>query len=344
MPLFCGSTPTEGCAVPRALADVLGIAPESLTTLQNLGIKVSQGLRTGCNDFFYVDLIESIDERWAQVRLSALFGRRCIEVPTDALVPVLRRQSELKIYAESIPLPGRLLNLSKYALPEDHPAVEEAKAVYDRLGLPMPTVMPEQLTAHVRIASESRTGGTTGTLIPHLSAVRTNVRQAVQGPKPKPPRFWYMLPDLARRHLPDAFVPRINQRTPSALANQNDPVVVDANFSTAWSESGGWMPSAISALLCSSWVRACMEAIGTPMGGGALKLEATHLKRLPVPKLTDQAIRQLASLWSSDPIAAADTIVTRAVLGGRAGMPSLSQLNNRLIAFIEDAEQARQRG
>lgn len=343
-PLFGGSTTTDACAVPHALADALGTAPKSLTTLQDIGIKVSQGLRTGCNDFFYVDFIEAIEAERARVRLSELFGRRCIEVPADALVPVLRRQAELDAFADGLPLRGRLLNLSGYVLPENRPVVDEAKAIYKRLGLALPTIMPEQLAEHVRFASESQTGGTKGILIPELSAVRTNTRRAVQGRRPKPPRFWYMLPDLARRHVPDAFVPRINQRTPVAMANRSVPVVVDANFSTVWSDSGEWTPSVISALLRSSWVRACMEAIGTPMGGGALKLEATHLKRLPVPKLTDQETGQLVSLESSAPVTAFDSIITKAVLGGRASTASMSRMNERLLDFIEKAEQARQRG
>jgi len=343
-PLFGGSTTTDACAVPHALADALGTVPESLTTLHDVGIKVSQGLRTGCNDFFYVDFIETIDAWRARVRLSALFGRRCVDVPADALVPVLRRQAELDAFTDGLPLQGRLLNLSGYVLPEDCHAVEESKPIYEQLGLPMPSAMPERLAEHVRFASQSRTGGAKGTLIPELSAVRTNARPAVQSQRPKPPRFWYMLPDLARRHVPDAFVPRINQRTPVAMANGTVPVVVDANFSTAWSVGGEWTPSAISALLRSSWVRACMEAIGTPMGGGALKLEATHLKRLPVPRLTDQETGQLVSLGSSAPIAAVDLIITKAVLGDRASTASMSRMNERLLAFIEAAEQARQRG
>lgn len=153
-----------------------------------------------------------------------------------------------------------------------------------------------------------------------------------------------MLPDLARRHLPDTFVPRINQRSPVAVANRSERVVVDANFSTVWAESERWTPSATTALLRSSWARACMESIGTPMGGGALKLEATHLKRLPVPAFTDHEVGQLASFGSSDPIAGVDAIVTKAVLGGRASTSAISRTNERLLAFIEKAEQSRQRG
>lgn len=343
-PLFGGFATQKGCTAPHALVDAIGIAPEHLTTMDKIGIKVSQGLRTGCNDFFYVDFVKTIDKGRALVRLSAYFGRRCIEVPADALVPVLRRQAELAAYSEGLPLQGRLLVLSECVLPEDLPSVEATETVYKLLRLTMPSVMSEQLAAHVRLASQSRIGGAKGALIPDLSAVKTNVRCPVQGRNPKLPKFWYMLPDLARRHVPDAFVPRINQKTPVAMANRSDPMVVDANFSTVWSEGGKWTPSGISALLGSSWIRACMEVVGTPMGGGALKLEATHLKRIPVPKLTTQDIGQLADFENSSPVAAIDSIVTKALIGSGAGMPSISTVNQRLLDFIEKAEKSRQRG
>ena len=343
-PLFSGISNKSDCAVPHALADALDVTPDSLTTLDNLDIKVSQGLRTGCNDFFYVDFVETIRDGWARVRLSSRFGGTCIEVPTDTLVPVLRRQAELENYTAGLPLPGRVLNLSGYVLPEDSPKVEEAVSIYERLGQSVPAVMPEPLAAHVRAASQTSTGGANATRIPELSAVKTNERPSVQGQRPKLPRFWYMLPDLARRHVPDAFVARINQRRPLAVANRTEPLVVDANFSTVWSDTSRWTPSAIAALLCSAWVRACMESIGTPMGGGALKLEATHLKRLPVPIFTDHEVGQLASVGSGDSIAAVDSIVTKAMLGDRASTSAISRMNKRLVAFIEKAEQARQRG
>ena len=45
----------------------------------------------------------------------------------------------------------------------------------------------------------------------------------------------------------------------------------------------------LKALLNSVWCRAFMETLGTPLGGGALKLEATHLRQMLVPRLTDGA-------------------------------------------------------
>jgi len=114
------------------------------------------------------------------------------------------------------------------------------------------------------------------------------------------PRFWYMLPDFAPRHLPACFVARINNELPWVECNRDPPWLIDANFSTFWSTKGDWSHYALQALLNSAWCRTFMEATGTPMGGGALKLEATHLRRLPIPSLgavakaaLDEAGRQL---------------------------------------------------
>ncbi len=42
-----------------------------------------------------------------------------------------------------------------------------------------------------------------------------------------------------------------------------------------------------------------MEAIGTPLGGGALKLEATHLRRMLLPKLSNDVRVKLHELGQS---------------------------------------------
>lgn len=342
-PLFGIVNQTANCLVPYALGAALASIPTALTTLDHLGIRVSQGLRTGCNDFFYVDLVDFADDGSARIRLSALFGHTHLLAPPGTLIPALRRQSELEAFTRGLPLTGRVLNLTGYVLPEDYASVVCAKPTYERLALTLPTIMPEELSKHVRQAASTRPGGSMGDLISELSAVRTNVRAAGIGRKAKTPKFWYMMPDLARRHLPDVFVPRINQRAPLAVRNRSDPIAIDANFSTIWAQDSRWTPGAIMALLCSSWSRACMEAVGTPMGGGALKLEATHLKRLPMPVLKDDHIRQLASVDEVSPTDAADRIITSVLLHDQADHRSTSDMIDRLRTFTKVAEQARQR-
>ena len=88
-----------------------------------------------------------------------------------------------------------------------------------------------------------------------LSAVMPNSRKgrSLEG---VPPRFWYMLPELAPRHLPDILIPRVNNRSPKAFLNEGRRAVVDANFCTvrvSKQHPGG--PLALLALLNSSWCR-----------------------------------------------------------------------------------------
>jgi hypothetical protein len=98
-----------------------------------------------------------------------------------------------------------------------------------------------------------------------------------------------MLPDFAPRHLPAAFVPRVNNGLAWVEANCDPSILIDANFSTFWSARNRWSGYAMKAFLNSAWCRSLMEAVGTPLGGGALKLEATHLRRIPIPALSDGA-------------------------------------------------------
>lgn len=269
--------------IPNSLRDLIEETHTSLTSLEDVGINVGQGLRTGCNRFFYVDICSEKKES-VQVRASATFNHQEFSIPIDAIRPVLRRQGELSMIGDGRIPPGRVLNLRQWVLPEDAPIVIKAENAYQATGEIPPEVMPDELAAFVRLASKTlATEDDGGKLIPELSAVRTNVRQFR---KDITPRFWYMLPDFMPRHLPSVFVARINHDAPLVRLNLNKPILIDANFSTFWSNEN-WTPSALKALLNSVWCQAFMEALGTPLGGGALKLEATHLKQIHIPKFSD---------------------------------------------------------
>ena len=290
MPLFLAHSKYASTNLPDALRQVLpaGTHPTKLVTLDESGIKVGQGLRTGCNRFFYVTACSDSDGGMTLVKASPALGSRLFEAPPSSLRPVLRRQSEIALIAQGNLPPGRVLDLCTWILPEDARHVSNAKAAYELHGETPPRIMPTELATFVHYAASiSLEGARDGRRIPELSAVRTNVR------KPRDnrttPRFWYMLPDFAPRHLPTVFVPRINQGTPQVECNIHPPLIIDANFSTFWALEDGWSPFAMKALLNSVWCRAYMETAGTPLGGGALKLEATHLKQMPVPQLTDDA-------------------------------------------------------
>lgn len=279
--------------VPEAIQDLLPASfdRQALRTLDDVGIRAGQGLRTGCNRFFYVRFIEELAEGVSNVSIDPALGERTLPVPTNAARPVLHRQADLEAWCAGLLPATRVLDLRGVVLPEDMNAVRAAAKLHRLNPDNLPAIMPDELAVYVREAAGTRIEtGAKALPVSELSAVRTNVRPARRG---SPPRFWYMLPDFMPRHLPQAFVPRIIHTTPCVYANLEPPILIDANFSTFWTESEDWSAAGLAALLNSSWCRAVMEAAGTPLGGGALKLEAVHLRKMPVPHLGPESIAHL---------------------------------------------------
>lgn len=333
--------------VPASIRAVIGCRTQlRAQSFEDAGMAIGQGLRTGCNGFFYVDIIKELSDDQARIRLGELFGGEEIVVPSNCLRPVLRRQSEHNGHLRAAQLSGRVLDLSGWVLPEDADAVEQSKHRYEREGLPIPRVMPLPLAEFVRCAAQTTYTDAPGARqIPALSAVKTNVR-SVSG---RAPRFWYMLPPFVRRHLPDAFVPRINQGVPLVGENDTPPVLIDANFSTLWGVCPSWTCPALCALLNSSWSRACMEALGTPLGGGALKLEATQLKKLPIPMLDagdigwlERTGRALQCTGATDS-ESVDSFVLKKVLGHKMAPRTIESTNRDLREVTKDLCNSRQR-
>jgi len=337
--LFENSQTSPLALVPRSMRSFFrDVSPTNLVFPAVAGLSISQGLRTGCNGFFYVDHVDKLGSS-ASIRLSSLFNNEELKVPAECCLPVVRRQSEVAGPVDESRLDGRVLDLSGWVLPEDLGTVERARGLYEREGIRMPKVMPGELANFVRRAAETvYAGGHEPKRIRELSAVRTNVRLSGNG---RSPRFWYMLPPFARRHRPDAFVPRVNQGIPWIEINADPPVLIDANFLTIWSDAPGWTRFALRAILNSAWCRACMEALGTPLGGGALKLEAAQLRRLPLPKLGAAELATLHAQGSTlTPAATAvPESVNRFVLAKITGIeetdPRLGNLLKDLESFSE---------
>lgn len=284
LPLFSIRSKPAPAALPDDLRRMLPVGAQlaDLVNLEEIGIGVGQGLRTGCNGFFYVTNCGNGDGEVVPVIASSTLGNRKFAAPSSALRSVLRRQSELALIEQGNFPSGCVVDLRAWILPEDEKKVVRANNAYERCDNPRPQVMPLELAAYVRHAATVRVGWASSSKpIPELSAVRTNKREA-RGDRVTP-RFWYMLPDFAPRHLPAVFVPRINHTSPWIERNTNPPLLIDANFVTFWALKDGWSPFAMKALLNSVWCRAYMEVSGTQFGGGALKIEATHLRQMPIP-------------------------------------------------------------
>jgi hypothetical protein len=263
-----GNLSISAVVLPVELRRWMGdVDRRNLTTLEQMGVAVGQGLRTGANRFFYVDLIEE-KNTFAKVAPHKILGLETANVPLDCLRPVLHRQSELPdgYQIDRSSLKVRVLILQGDKLMGD-------------------------LEKLVRAGQRTKVRGK---FIPELSAVRTNVRLADADRRPL--SGWCVLPPLAPRHTPVLLVPRVNAHIPRTYLNAKG-VVIDANFSTIWLNPDSALTQwSLLAFLNSSWSVAGMELMGSVMGGGALKLEATHLRKLPIPCLSGAQIKNLDAL------------------------------------------------
>ena len=346
--LFTSASDSVAKFLPPPFKKMLpaGVQPGELLTLKEAGIQVGQGLRTGCNAFFYVDVCGPEEGGRVRVRGSARLGATEFFAPAEALRPVVRRQAEVHCVADDNVPSGRVLDLRSWVLPEHEDGVEAARSTYERSAQPLPRTMPDDLAAFVRRAASQTIPGS-DKLIPKLTAVRTNVRFA--GRRGQPPRFWYMLPDFSPRHLPAAFVPRVIHHSPWTERNIDPPVLIDANFSTFLSGGEGWDRYSVKALLNSVWCCVFMELLGTPLGGGALKLEATHLRQMVVPRLDWDEKRALSAAGrsltrdSADVHAQINAIVLSAVVRKSASHTALPGIAKDMSSRAHSMRTARQK-
>lgn len=157
------------------------------------------------------------------------------------------------------------------------PACRDSYGVMDR-------AVEEYITA-----AESHTNSR-GLHFKEYSAVSPNEKKDDAGYR----RFWYMLPVFTRRHLPDLCMNRVCSSVCECIyvpQSEEVPIAIDANFVTMWGEEQKKVFICL-ALLNSTWSRCYLELVGTVMGGGALKVEAGHVKRLLFPRYSeDQAHR-----------------------------------------------------
>ena len=75
----------------------------------------------------------------------------------------------------------------------------------------------------------------------------------------------------------------------------NKHFLIDANFSTIWTnvKLSKFDKYGLLSLLNSTLFLTLVEEHGTVMGGGALKLEATQIKSIPLPHLSQDTISVL---------------------------------------------------
>lgn len=268
--------------VPARVAAALGAGSDDLPmrTLESYGWRAGQGLRTGANDFFYVSVGDG------SARPATRWGIASLPLPSECLLPAVRRQSDLgdRLALDPSRLDSRIIYLRGWVTSAD----------LKRIGSGDVQILPAAVDRWItQVASSPLSAKDPSKLFPGLAAVATNARKDRAG---RPVSFWYQLPGLAARHRPALFLGRVCGGRPTTYLNPS-AVVVDANFSGLWPTEPDAMPAeAMLALLNSSWVWANLEATCTVLGGGALKVEATDLRRLALPDLSSEDVERLSRL------------------------------------------------
>jgi hypothetical protein len=334
-------TNSSGCGLPAQVQAVLRHGLESPSvTLGDIGWSIGQGLRTGGNVFFYCDRVAGS----SRVRTASALGGRLISLPNGTTVPVVRRQTDLSGFSVDVDsLDGRVLffegwatraDLDAAALTPRHLAAHRSKIA--TLSSQVAAYLDEVATIVVDIKGRKAT-------LPTLSAVSTNVRRADFSRPDVMPRFWYQLPVFAPRHTGDLLVARVCGGSVVFRANPGRLAVVDANFSTLWRSDPGKAPAAtqdaLIAYLNCSFVQAVLECRGAVLGGGALKVEAAHLRELPVPVFEGGVWLKLARLGNQlrtgdDPISVKRRI-DKVVAAALAGKPAAGEVEVRLRDLCE---------
>ena len=246
----------------------------NMSSLEDIGLKISQGLRTGANVFFY---LKRISKGVYQSNISATY----IRDKENLFLPVVQGQSDLTDrYVVNTKLTTVLLNIQDSLTQSDFDNTEEEH----KIGY---NVLPLDIQQYI---SDSENIRIKGNLIPTLSSVKTNVSK----PKKGLHRFWYMIPKLQSRHTAKIFIPRVNSCAVTVYKCEIMNAVIDANFSTIDNaDSNIWTNNVLVAILNSTWCQVQYEQLGTVMGGGALKLEAVQLRKVKIPNLSKKVLSEI---------------------------------------------------
>lgn len=253
--------------------NTLNIKSCKYQTLEDLGVSCGQGFRSGANAFFIFNIQNK--------HLVSKIGKISVEYKKDFFIPIIQNQKNLG---------------STYTVDTDENQfqlllIEANNATASDVGkLSIDkqlrfNIIPNEIEDYIIQAECYRVKERK---IPELTAVRTNVRN-----KGNDIRFWYNIPNFTKRHKGIIFIPRVNSSTIIARLNPHK-YIVDANFITFWIKSKTFYDeNGILAFINSSWFSILCEENGIVMGGGALKLDAAQLRKIPLPLLSIRGIQAL---------------------------------------------------
>lgn len=246
-------------------------------TLEECGWCLGQGMRTGANEFFYATIILESGEK-KLVQTEQWHGKKILVDSVNVRRTLKNRREVKHLCVDFNDLNKCIFYIQEQVRKEDLNRI--SNSVIDNYD-----VMDVELDDYISDA-ENYISPSRKKFFRELSAVKTNEKKDSEGYV----RFWYMLPPLKERHIPNLCVPRICGNSAEALyirQSVENEIVVDANFITLWNSDFSAQMRAY-ALLNSTWAKCYLEVIGTTMGGGALKIEASHMRKLLFPKISQE--------------------------------------------------------
>lgn len=254
-------------------------------TLEDFGWSIGQGMRTGANDFFYASVVSETGKK-ILIQTEPWYGRQIV-IRSDNIRKGIKKRGEITgIVVEYDNLKKCIIYIQSQVRAQDYYRTSRKAASNFE-------IMDQNLSDYIS-EGESYISPAHKKPFRELSAVKTNEKVSVDGFE----KFWYMLPVLKERHTPDLCIPRVcgsGAETIFVCQNAEKKIVVDANFITLWNPD---LSSQLRtfALLNSTWAKAFLEVIGTVMGGGALKIEASHVRKIVFPNLNSEATEALEKL------------------------------------------------
>ena len=253
-------------------------------SLEALGWSVGQGLRTGANDFFYAQLLS--EDSMSVVKTESWYDRE-IELSSDNVRKAIKKQSDVN---------GLVVNYKDLERCIFYIQHQVRQIDYQRLShkvIEKFTLMDPGLEDYVT-KGEKYISPSHKKAFKELSAVITNEKKTGDEFE----RFWYMLPPLKERHVPNLCISRVCGESPETMyVNQisGKEIIVDANFITLWNPDYH-SQVILFALLNSTWAKLFFEVTGTAMGGGALKIEASHVRKIVFPRIDNEKKNELESI------------------------------------------------
>lgn len=253
-------------------------------SLEDLGWTVGQGLRTGANDFFYARLLS--EGKLSSVYTESWYDRQ-IAVDAENVRKAFKKRADVK---------GLVVNyndIERCVLYIQHQIRKVDQQRLSHTVLDDYTVMGSDLDDYIT-QGENYISPSHKKVFRELSAVVTNEKIINDGYE----RFWYMLPPLKERHIPNLCISRVCGESPETIFVKQSPekeIIVDANFITLWNPDYHAQMRAF-VLLNSTWAKLFLEVTGTAMGGGALKIEASHVRKIVFPRIENERKKELENI------------------------------------------------